>query len=166
VPHRPAAATRRTALGAALGGLLATTACDLEDLDPRSDPAPSGSPTAPPVDADSALVAEVVADIDATVSSLPLARSLGTLPATLTALHLAHRAELTDDPPPALPATATGRRLAAAPARARVRRLERAHQGRLDEACLAAGSGALATLLASMSAAVAQQLATMGGAAR
>ncbi|WP_193610870.1 hypothetical protein, partial [Nocardioides lijunqiniae] len=55
----------------------------------------------------------------------------------------------------------TGRRLAAGAAQARVRRLERAHQVRLDEACLAAGSGALAALLASMSAAVSQRLASL-----
>jgi hypothetical protein len=159
VPHRPAAATRRTALGVALGGLLVTTACDLDDLDPRSDPDPSGAPTAPPVDADTALVAEVVADIDATLAALPAARSLGALPAALTALHLAHRAALTDDPAPTPPAT--GQRLAAGRARAKVRRLEGAHQGRLDDACLAAGSGALAALLASMSAAVSQRLASL-----
>ncbi|WP_227464396.1 hypothetical protein, partial [Nocardioides lijunqiniae] len=109
MPHRPAAATRRTALGVALGGLLATTACDLDDLDPRSDPAPSGAPTAPPVDADTILVADVVAHIDATIAALPAARSLGALPAQLTALHLAHRAALSDEPAPT-PAP-TGRRL-------------------------------------------------------
>ncbi|WP_134738671.1 hypothetical protein [Nocardioides sp. 503] len=159
MPHRPAAATRRTALGVALGGLLVTTACDLDDLDPRSDADPSASPTAPPVDADTALVAEVVADIDATLARLPAARSLGALPAELTALHLAHRAALSDGPAPT--PVGGGRRLGAAPASAKVRRLERAHQSRLDEACLAAGSGALAALLASMSAAVSQRLASL-----
>ncbi|MCD4524876.1 hypothetical protein [Nocardioides sp. cx-173] len=158
MPHRPAA-TRRTAIGATLGALLVATGCDLDDLDPRGGPVPAGSPTAPPVDADTALVAEVVADLDATIAALPHARSLGDLPDALIALHLTHRAALTDDPAPA-PGTG-GRRLAYAPALRRVRTLERAHQGRLDDACLAAGSGALASLLASMSAAVAQRLASV-----
>ena len=71
----------------------------------------------------------------------------------LTAMHLAHLAALDAEPPTATTSTATG---------PEVRATEREHQRYLVDASLRAESGPLARLLASMSAAVSQQLAVPG----
>lgn len=163
---RPATTTRRTALGAALGGLSGAaglgllTACDPGDLDPRSDPVPSGEQTEPAVDADTALVETVVADIERTLAALPRTRGARDLPDDLVRMHLAHHAALTDAGAGRPPA-GTGRPVGRVQAVQRTARLERAHQQVLRDASVAAGSGALATLLAQMSAGVAQRLVVL-----
>jgi hypothetical protein len=159
-PHHPAV-SRRTALGAALGGVVALSGCDLElaDLDPRSEPTPAGAPTAsaPPADADTTLVADVVAEIGAALALADaVRRPYRKAYRPLARLHRAHLDLLDGEPPePGAPTTA-------AAARAREEQL----QVSLAEAAGRAGSGELARVLASMSAAVAQQLATLpaGGA--
>ena len=164
MPDRPTTATtRRTALGVALGGLLGVTACDVADLDPRSDPAPSGSPTEPPADADTVLVEQVVADLVAMLAAPAVAtraRDVRRATTAFTELHLGHlealeapQAEAPTQPPP--------RTVSRTEALRSLRRRERRHQRRLEEACLAATSGSLARLFASMSAAVAQRLAVL-----
>jgi hypothetical protein len=164
VPDRATATTRRTALGVALGTLVAATACDLDDLDPRSEPAtPAGSPTEPPADADAELVEQVVADLVVMLGAPAVAtRAMDVRRATtaFTELHLAH-AEALESPQADAPTHPAPRIVSRAEALRTLRRRERAHQRRLEEACLAATSGSLARLFASMSAAVAQRLAVL-----
>lgn len=160
MPDRVAATTRRTALGVALSTLAAVTACDVEDLDPRSDPAPAGSPTEPAADADAVLVDQVVADLVAMLAPATSSRARDVRRAELafSALHLAHLRAL-DAPEPEGPAPRAT--LSRAEGLRALRRRERRHQRRLEEACLAATSGSLARVFASMSAAVAQRLAVL-----
>lgn len=153
-------ATRRTTLGGALAGLALLAGCDLGSADPASTPAP-------PTDADdpdARLVEEVVDDIVATrrlVESLrrrhdSLRRPLG----ELVRVHDAHLTALESSGPPGRGA---GRPGSAAAAVTLVRARELRHQRLLTEHAVAARSGRLARLLASMSAAIAQQLATLPG---
>ena len=158
--HLAARASRRGILGGVLVGLTAT-GCELDP--PRDEPAGSGatpgSEDDAPDDPDSQLVRRVVDDL---TSALALAggiarahRPLAAAVAPWRELHAAHLEALEEDgrarpqrvagPPPAL--------------RDRLRREETALQRRLAEAAVSARSGALASLLATMSAAVAQQLA-------
>jgi hypothetical protein len=131
-------------------------------LDGDDEPGVSGAvtPTAPAVDADSALVTEVAQAIAATgalatataTTLAPLAR-LGT---HLARIHAAHLAELGGDGPDdqtAVPVVPTGRRAALTALLLAEERL----QDRLTVAAGAAQSGALAQVFASMAAAVAQQ---------
>ncbi|WP_193605515.1 hypothetical protein [Nocardioides dongkuii] len=153
MPARPPAATRRTAVGAALLGLVAVGGCDLDDLDPRSDPAPgSGEPSEPPADADADLVETVVTALStalAATSAVPPRDRAALRP--LARLHRRHLAELgADEPVEGGVASMT-----AAQVRSREERLQR----RLADWAVQAESGELARVLASMSAAVAQQLA-------
>jgi hypothetical protein len=144
--------SRRTALGGALAGMVAVTGCDGE-------PSPVGTPRAetpaPPVDADAELVdqvAERIAEASAVVAaarqrSPRLRRSLRPLQ-RLHAEHLAvldARAEPADTQPVARD----------------VRAAETTLQRQLTDAAVRAESGALAKLLASMAAAIAQQLAVL-----
>lgn len=134
--HRRAAVAG--GLGAGLAGLAALTGCDDGD-----NPGPSGTPTPDP---DTVLVEGVRTRIGraqrvATAAGLP----------RLAALHRAHLAALDGEPPTG------GRRTHPTPAD--VRRVETRLQQHLVEAAASAESGALARLLASMSAAVAQRLA-------
>ncbi|GEP36995.1 hypothetical protein NPS01_06580 [Nocardioides psychrotolerans] len=160
---RAAATTRRTALGMALGSLVAVAGCDaVSDLSPRGDPSSAtteAAPTLPPADADADLVDRVVRDVEATIEAVPQGRGLDAQVADLRDMHAAHRAALTGE---------DGHRFAAGvnrlPRREAVlemSKLERAHQQRLEAAALEARSGSLAVLLAQMSAAVAQRLALM-----
>ncbi|MFA6575835.1 MAG: hypothetical protein WCS84_10480 [Nocardioides sp.] len=161
MPDRPTTATtRRTALGVVLGGLVGVSACDAVDLDPRSEPAASGSPTEPPADADTVLVEQVVADLVAMLApaATSRARDVRRVEASFFALHVAHLGAL-DAPEPEGPAPQAT--LSRADGLRSLRRRERQHQRRLEDACLAATSGALARLFASMSAAVAQRLAVL-----
>lgn len=154
---------RRTTLTLGIGGVLAVAGCDLGG----ADPAPGAPSTTPPADPDAALVDDVLAELS---SAADLADAVGSrfprLTETMTALrrlHEAHIAALDGTP-----ATDTGavRVPATAPAAlVTVRRREQRLQRRLVEAAVAAESGPLARLLASMSAAVSQQLADHPGGA-
>jgi hypothetical protein len=129
---------RRTALTLAAAGLVAVTGCDDGD---RRTPAPT--PTADP---DVALVDEVLAHLKAAER---VALSVGD--SDLVALHRAHIEALDGTPPTGRP----GRM----PRTDALRRQEQKLQQHLESAALAAESGALAQVLASMSAAVSQRLA-------
>jgi hypothetical protein len=139
VPVQPRILTRRTTLALGVGGVLSVAACGTEpEPAPRSAPAAEGD--------DEALVDEVVAQITA------VAAVAAGVP-RLVALHAAHLEALDAPAPATTDSSATG------PA---VRVAERAHQRYLVDAALRAESGPLARLLASMSAAVSQQLALPG----
>ena len=148
-----AVTSRRTALGGALAGLVAVTGCD---DDPRWGTAPRGEPSAPPADADAELVDRVGAHIAtawAAVSSArrqspELRRSLR----PLQRLHEAHLAVLD-----------AGKDLESRSQQVvrEVRAAETTLQRQLTDAAVRAESGALAKVLASMAAAVAQQLAVL-----
>lgn len=151
------------------GGLaasaLALVGCDAVDdlLGDEDDPGVSGavSPTAPAVDADSDLVATVLEAVTATGA---LATAVGTAVPSLASaatrlarLHEAHAAELGGADQADAPAVPAGRAAA-------LRRLEQAESRLQDRLVTAAGeaeSGALAQVLASMAAAVAQQRAVL-----
>jgi hypothetical protein len=119
----------------------------------------TSDPTVPAVDADSDLVAavsEAIAGTSALATATGRAApALRPLTRRLVALHEAHLEELggTAD---ADPGVVKGSREVA---RARLLRAEERLQRRLVEAALEAESGALAQVLASMAAAVAQQRA-------
>ncbi len=158
--HRdPSLRSRRWVLvGGALGGVAALAGCGWldDDADP---PAGTVEPTAPPVDADSELVDEIgreIAEAGAVAARVadrfaplqPVARAFADL-------HDAHLGELqwdgTVERSPRLGGRAEAERL--------LLEAEERVQGRLVRASLAAESGALAQVLASMAAAVAQQRA-------
>ena len=80
---------------------------------------------------------------------------------SLEDLHVAHRAVLTEDP--VSPATRPAPSGSVAKVERLVRRREGSAQRQLADWSIAAESGALARLLASMSAAIAQQLAAPEG---
>lgn len=162
MPARATPITRRALVtGSLAGAALLATGCDPvgDLLGGDDDPGVSGAvtPTAPAVDADSDLVAEVAT---AVASVAALATATGTsyppLAATTTRLarlHAAHLAELGGAEAAAPPAVAGNRATA-------LQGLEQAEtrlQDRLVQAAGTAESGALALLLASMAAAVAQQ---------
>ena len=162
MPARATSLTRRGLLGGALAGVaLAATGCDAVDglLDRDDDPRVSGAvtPTAPAVDADSDLVTEVVTAV-AAVAALATATGtthpgLAATTARLEALHAAHLAELGGTDPAPAP-TVAGTRPAALTA---LEQAETRLQDRLVQAAGEARSGALAQVLASMAAGVAQQ---------
>lgn len=135
---------RRSAIALVVGplaGLAALSGCD------DGDPSPAGSPTATSdPDPDVALVDGVLHELG---QALRLATAAGL--ADLVTLHRAHIDALGG----AAPTTGPGRPAEPAAVRKRERRL----QAHLVEAAVAAESGALARLLASMSAAVAQRTA-------
>lgn len=149
--------------GAALG-LLGVGGCDLDDLDPRGpDPTPGPGGEAQ-VDADQVIVDDATAELARLAALLTATRArfprLRARIAPLHALHLAHLETLggvrdNAGTAPTAPA-ATG---SAGAAWGEVRTLESRLQRRLADWSVAARSGALARVLASMSAAVAQQLA-------
>lgn len=165
--------TRRAALGGAaatLGVGVGTLAgCD---LDPDSSgPEPADEPAADP---DTALVDTVLAelrDLTDLVSGVGAAHAgLRRAMTGLRDLHLAHREALGDEPgDEPSGAGQLDPRTGPTQALAQVRSRERRTQGRLADWAVAAQSGALARLLACMSAGVAQQLAvlpaTVGGGA-
>ena len=95
MPPRPTPVARRTTLGAALVGLVAVGGCDLEDLDPRSEPAPvTPTTSAPPEDADVDLVEAVVTDLSAALGAASALR--GADRATGRAFTRLHRRHLTE----------------------------------------------------------------------
>lgn len=144
--------SRRTALGGALAGLVAVTGCD---GDANSDPTPRTEPTAPAVDADAELVDQVVEHIATASAAVAAARKqspqLRRSLRPLQRLHAEHLAVLETDGDPTV----------SQPAARDVRAAETALQRQLTEAAVRAESGALAKVLASMAAAVAQQLAVL-----
>lgn len=151
--------------GGLAGAALALAGCDAVDdlLDGDDGPGVSGavSPTAPAVDADSDLVATVLDEVTATGA---LATAVGTtVPALagaatrLARLHEAHATELGGADPADAPVVPTAR----AAALQSLARAEARLQDRLVEAAGRAESGALAQVLASMAAAVAQQRAVL-----
>ena len=170
MPVRPstplrAPATRRTALGGLLLGIGALAACDAD----LSGGGRDGSGPASAGDPDHALVASVLADLvaatdlgSATAAAHP--RLHETL-APLRALHEAHLEALGGRPStaPATSGAGGGRPTAAAPTLESLRSRELRLQRRLVAAAVRAESGALARLLASMSAGETQQLAVLPG---
>lgn len=158
MPWGPRVTTRRTALGGALAGMLALSACDLESLDPRSAPEDEDPGSAPAVDADSALVDAVLVGLAGTIGELAkLRRSSPAARKVLSSFIELHRAHA--DVLGTLPDT-SGRlpETAGADVMTQLRSIETRAQRDLTEAAVRAESGALARLLASMSAGVAQYL--------
>lgn len=152
------AATRRTALAGALGGVLVVAGCDADD--PASTPSPTAETTTQtPDDPDEALVDEVVAELDALIAFNEAAAAarpaIGPWPTAFATLHRAHREVLSDE---GFSATAPQIRGNARAVGRQVTSREQAAQRQLADWSVAAESGPLARLLASMSAAVAQQL--------
>ena len=181
VVPRAAAATRRAALGGALAALAAASACDVAQPSDESGGAPGGAPgtgsasasgTGPGTrsdtpaatateDPDAALVDRVLAELGEVSALVSAAAGFAPLRAsmrTLHGLHAAHRDALEGGP-----LTGPSPEAFAGPAEAlrRVRAREQQTQRRLADWAVAAESGALARLLASMSAGVAQELAVL-----
>jgi hypothetical protein len=144
--------SRRTAMGGALAGLVVVSGCD-------ADPGPAATPraetTAPPVDADAELVDQVAERIATASVSVAAARmqspQLRRSLRPLQRMHAEHLAVLEVRAEPA-----DGQ-----PVARDVRAAETTLQRQLADAAVRAESGALAKLLASMAAAVAQQLAVL-----
>ena len=153
-------ATRRTTIVGALAGTVVLAGCDAG----RPDPGPAGrSAPAAGADPDEALVAEVSAELDELVALVAVAAARRPLLApdlaAFSALHQAHRATLPEqDAEPPRP------RVTGSPAEVATQLLRREEQAgrRLADWALDAESGALARLLASMSAGVAVHLAATG----
>lgn len=154
-------ATRRTAIGGALTGAVVLAGCDLDP--PAADP-PS-SPTTPTTsdDPDSVLVDAVIAELDELVALVTEAAErrplLAPELAAFAALHQAHRQVL-----PERDGDVAAPRITGSPRDVGdlVRNREHQTQSRLADWAVAAESGALARLLASMSAGVAAHLAATG----
>lgn len=155
---------RREVLGCALG-LLVVTACDVDDLRPPEDeaaPTPSSGPSSASAgaepDADTRLAEDAAYEIAVALALVDsVRRSFPRLRVQVQPLARMHRTHLTVLEPPAersipAPAAAATR----AEALQRVRTAEEALQRTLTVAAVAAQSGALARLLASVSASVAQ----------
>jgi hypothetical protein len=136
--------SRRTTLALGVVGAagVLVAGCD-DDTD-----APASTPT-PAEDPDGDLVDSVLEEL----SGAYRMTFAGGFPA-LTAMHAAHIAALEGTPPTPAPGHTTA---------AAVRRNEQRIQAFLVESAMGADSGALARLLASMSAAVAQRLADRSG---
>jgi hypothetical protein len=168
LPDRPLV-RRRTALTGALGGIAATvlaagcdTGDDLGQSDPTGSPSPSSSVADEPEQTpDEALVDDVLARLGSAVAVLRAARRFKQLRPTVAPLLHAHRShvevlegDLQDEAPASRPADLS----AAAEA---VRSSETDLQASIVDAAARAESGALARLLASMSASTTQHLATL-----
>ena len=170
---RGLAATRRTALAGTLGGALALAGCDA--LDSSAEPTTNSTPSAgealettnePSEDPDAALVDEVVAELDELIAFTSAASErpgTGPVPKAFERLHRLHRDVLADgaDEPPRGRFSLQGRDVGRL-----VTRRETAAQRQFATWAVAAESGPLARLLASMSAAIAQQLAAGATGAR
>lgn len=160
--------TRRTVVRGLLAGLVVLTGCDAGGDGPRSQPStfpPSGATgdggdDVGGDDADAVLLDRVIAEIDELDALVRAAvsrhRALAPRFAGLRATHEAHRAALA----PGEPSAARGRvRGTTRQVADQVLRREEAGRDRLAAWALDARSGALARLLASMSAGIAAQLA-------
>lgn len=161
MPGRPL--SRRTTLGSALAAPLVLAACD---IDP---PAREGgsSPAAPPPPADSELVATVVTALVRARAVLEAATvAVPSLAARLEPVGSAHAEHLevlagavpTADRPTPAPVSVPPRIL---PALAAVRRSEQRLVREVREGCLAAASGDLARVLASVAASTSQHSAAL-----
>lgn len=173
---RPAALTRRAAVRLVVGGAVGTFlvgGCDLGDLTARtsSSNAPGQADETGP-DPDVVAVDQVVASIRSRlVAVVEARRGFTSLREPLRALEDMHRAHLvaldagdaSSSTPSAQAAPADRQRGTAAARRTadRVLGAETAHRQSLVTAAAVARSGALARLLASMSASVAQHLAVL-----
>ncbi|WP_249423747.1 hypothetical protein [Nocardioides coralli] len=170
----PPELSRRAALTGVVFG-LAVAGCDLQarETPPTGTPtavAPTGTPgseAAAPEDPDEALVESVRADIAAALALVTAGAGRPALRAELGDWRRLHRLHLDAVPGEDAgedageqQATAVG---SVAQVRRRVRREEARLQRTLADAALAAESGPLAALLASMSAGIAQLLAATGG---
>lgn len=155
--------SRRTTLGSALVAPLVLAACDIDPPVRESD----SSPATPPPPEDSELVAGVVAALlraqsvlTAAAASVP---SLGTRLEPVSVAHAAHLDVLVgavpeaDVPTPA-PASVPSRIL---PALQAVRRSEQRLLREVRTGCLAAASGDLARVLASIAASTSQHSAAL-----
>ncbi|MDX6371731.1 MAG: hypothetical protein QOD98_719 [Nocardioidaceae bacterium] len=160
---------RRTALTGALGGIAATvlaagcdTGDDLGEKDATASPSASPSVTQEPERTpDEALVDDVLARLGAAVAVLQAARrfkQLRPIVAPLLHAHRAHAEVLEGDPASQAAASRPAGPVAALEA---VRLSESQLQAALVDAAGRADSGALAKLLASMSASTTQHLSTL-----
>ena len=129
---------RRTAIALGAAGLAVLTGCDDDDKEPAATPAP---------DPDEALVEKVVGEISAAFRAATRAGEVD-----LVRLHRAHLRALDSAPIHGADDRMPGLAL---------RERERVLQADLANASMAAQSGELARLLASMSAAVSQQLVVL-----
>jgi hypothetical protein len=149
-------ATRRGAVGGLLGG-IAAAGCDGRTR-PEATPERTPAGGEPPEDPDAALVDAVVAEVTevagVVAGAARAARALGGELEGWRRLHRAHLVALEADGDPG-PRRVRG---STPELRDLVRRREAALQRRLADAAVAAHSGSLASLLATMSAAVAQRL--------
>ena len=157
---------RRTALAGLLGGLAApllVSGCDADDLRPPEDEEPTPSATTEPgaPSADETLVDEVLTALTAALAVLAQARTAPAIQEPVKLLLRAHRQHVEvlegqlvhQAPPGQSPDPAVELLL--------VRRSERDLHATLVDAAGRAESGALARLLASMSASVTQHLAVL-----
>ena len=150
--------TRRTTLGGVLAGVAALAGCDLGDIG-SGDPASAPSPSADPDDPDAGLVEDVVDDIVAAQQLVEaLRRRHPSLRRPLGGLARVHDAHLNVLGSSRQSGRRPPRTSNAADALAILRARELRHQRLLADRAATAQSGRLARLLASMSAAVAQQL--------
>jgi len=148
--------------------LAVAAGCDVDDLRAPATASSTGPATTAPEpseEADRALVDDVVAAIAGVRTQVAAATdpALSTLTTSLVSLHDAHLGMLSSDGSSTPSASATP---PAPPDRAQVRRAESGLQGRLATAAGRAGNAELAQLLASMSAAVAQQVELLAGSVR
>ena len=166
MPAHRVSTTRRGALGGVLG-LVLLTACDVDDLRPPEDdetPVPSPTPGAtatPEPDADVTLAEESGYDVAVALATVEAARRafprLRVRLKPLVRMHQAHLGVLAAPDDRSIPSPDVG----ATPAEAldRVRAAEQTLQQILVNGAVEAQSGALARLLASVSASVSQHLA-------
>ena len=154
--------SRRTTLVGAFGGTiaaLALTGCDADDLKPHdAEPGASTSATPHQPTADEALVSTVVAQVQVALVAADQARRVHALRAPLGPLVKTHRAHLALLDPRTKPSAAPSKPVPK-PLEALVA-AETALQQQLSNTAVQAESGALARALASMSASIAQHLAS------
>ena len=163
-PRPGLVATRRTALAGVFGGAVVLAGCDADGsrTTASSGASPAAATTsAAPEEPDQSLVDQVVAELDELIAFTAAAAAarprIGPLPSAFEALHREHRAVLTDEPLDL--AEPTRVRGPANDLRQRLTRREAAAQRQFASWAVAAESGPLARLLASISAAIAQRLA-------
>lgn len=160
--------TRRAALGGLLGGMLGlaglagVSGCDVDDLRPPEDgPAPPSPPEPGEPDPDQVLVETMSAEIVHALAVVAVARRFPRLEPIAKRLARTHRAHLRVLAAEVEEPTAVREPTSAGAALTQVRAEEERLQRTLASAAVDAQSGALARLLASMSAAGAQHLATL-----
>lgn len=155
--------SRRTTVGSALLAPLTLSACE---IDPPARESAAGEPVPEPPE-DSALVASVVAAVVAAAGTVSVAEA--TAPALtarlagLAAAHAAHRDLLVGALPDTEVPTAGSTPAPPGPAAAllAVRRSEQQLLRTLRASCVAASSGDLARVLASMAGSISQHVATL-----